>query len=94
MDNLNKILPSISSTERVKRMDRKRRDNQQNPFKEALKDKEKKKRKKKDIEHETKSGSGGVVGRKKQSFHAGKPASDKRKRNGEGPSVKIIDIRV
>lgn len=94
MDNLNKILPSISSTERVKRMDRKRRNNQQNPFKEALKDKEKKKRKKKDIEHKTISGGGGVVSRKKQSFHTGKPASDKSKRNSGGPSVKIIDIRV
>lgn len=75
-------------------MERKRRNNQQNPFKEALKDKEKKKRKKKDIEHKTISGSDGLAGKKKQSFHAGKPASDKRKRNGEGPSVKIIDIRV
>ena len=94
VDNLNKILPSISSAERVKPVGRKRRNNQQNPFKEALKGKEKKKKKKKDFEHKTISGGGNLVNREKQIFHAGKPTTDKSKRNVDGPSEKIIDIRV
>jgi hypothetical protein len=93
VDNLNKILPSISSAQRVKRVGRKQQDNQQNPFKEALKDKENKKKKKKDLEHKIISG-GGVVSRKKKSVHAVKPTADKRKRNVGGSSEKIIDIRI
>ena len=94
VDNLKKILPSVSSAQRVKSVDRKRRNNQGNPFKEALKDKEKKKKKKKDLEHNTISGGAHSVGRKKHSFHSGKPSTDKSKVNVESPAVKIIDIRV
>ena len=45
--NLNKISPLLSSAERVKRVDRKHRDDQKPPFKGALKDEQKKKKKKK-----------------------------------------------
>jgi hypothetical protein len=94
VDNLSKISPSISSAERVKRVGREQHNNQQKPFKEALKDKEKKKNKKKDLKHKIISGDDSAVSRKKMSFQAVKPTTEKSKRNIAGSSKKIIDIRV
>ena len=45
--NLNKISPLLSSTERIKGVDRKSRNSQQSPFKGAQQGKQKKKKKKK-----------------------------------------------
>ena len=45
--NLNKTTPLLSSAERVKRVDRRQRDQQKPPFKDALEDEKKKKKKKK-----------------------------------------------
>ena len=44
---LNKILPLLSSTERVKQVDRRQRNSQESPFNDTLKGKKKKKKEKK-----------------------------------------------
>ena len=94
VDNLNKISPSISSTQRVKRVGREQHNNQQKPFKETLKDKEKRKHKKKDLKRKIISGGGNAFSRKKMSLQAVKPITEKSKRNVADSSEKIIDIRV
>jgi hypothetical protein len=94
VDNLSKITPSIPSTKKVKRVGSEQRNNQQKPFEEALKDKEKKKNRKKDSKHKKISAGGSAFSRKKMSFHADKPTTEKSKRNVTGSSEKTIDIRV
>ena len=93
VDNLNKILPSITSAERVRSVDRKRRNSQQKPFKETLKDKKKKKKNKRDLEESLQSKRTGDVSVRTPNLHAGRSAKENRKPAGKS-SVKKIDIRV
>jgi hypothetical protein len=93
--NLNKISPLLSSAERVKRVDRKHRDDQKPPFKSALKDEKKKKKKKKkkretEIPAETRN-TGDSSPRRAPAVK-----KDQKRENSLEPDKdkKIIDIRV
>ena len=94
MDHLVKIYPSVSSAERVKSVDRRRRNSQQNSFKEALKERQKKKKKKKDQISRKISGDSDASGRKKPTIHAGRQPVDNGGRSSGVLPIKIIDIRV
>ena len=82
--NLNKISPLLSSTERIKSVDRKSRNSQQSPFKGAQQGKQKKKKKKKQRPGETPS----VVTAKKEKIVKG------RKKKKEPNKHKKIDRRL
>jgi Mn-containing catalase len=106
VDHSVKIYPSVSSAERVKSVDRRRRNSQQNSFKEALKERQKKKKKKKDQERQKKkkkkkdqisrkiSGDSDASERKKPTIHAGRQRVDNGGRSAGVLPIKIIDIRV
>jgi len=97
MDNLklNKISPLLSSTERVKSVDRRRQNKQQPPFEDVLQGRKKKKKKKK---------RGGDEGRPAKSLAAGdssksRSRAPKSRQKEEGALLhngnkKRIDIRV
>ena len=93
--NLNKISPLLSSAERVKRVDRKHRDDRKPPFKGALKDEQKKKKKKKkkigtEVLSETRN-PGDRSPRRVRSEN-----KDQKRENSITPdkNKRIIDIRV
>ncbi len=92
--NLNRVSPLLSSTERVKRVDRKQRDSQQPPFKGALKDEQKKKKKKKKKE----DGAGEkTVSTRENSLPPvpeAKGGRNTKKKSDPEQVKKIIDIRV
>jgi hypothetical protein len=94
VDHLVKIYPSVSSAERVKSVDRRRRNSQQNSFKEALKERQKKKKKKKDQISRKISGDSDASERKKPTIHAGRQRVDNGGRSAGVLPIKIIDIRV
>ena len=94
--NMNKITPLLSSAERVKRVDRKNRDDQKPPFKGALKDGQKKKKKKKKKKGESEipavtRNSGDSSPRRTRDLK-----DDQKRENSLEPDKekKIIDIRV
>ena len=92
--HLNKISPLLSSTERIKRVDRRPRDDEQAPFKEGPRGKRKKKKKK----HPGRSASpseitparDGALPRGLEVKHPGKEETKPPARRGK----RIIDIRV
>ena len=92
--NLNKISPLLSSTERIKRVNRRQRNSQQLPFKGTLQGKQKKKKKKK----EGKDGTLPEVISSRDSprlpEQAGTRHQEKETESKAGQSKKIIDIRV
>ena len=92
--DLNKTTPLLSSTERVKRVDRKRRDDQKPPFNTALKDEKKKKKKKKKRESEIPAETRNAGDSPPRRARAEK--EDKKQGNKLKPDKdkKIIDIRV
>jgi len=92
--NLNKISPLLSSTERVKSVDRRQRKDQQPPFKGALQDKQKRKKKKKKGQDETLSESTSVKDRPHPSARAVERRKKKETESPPDQSKKIIDIRV
>ena len=93
--NLNKISPLLSSTERVRRVDRRQRDEQQPPFKSALKDKEKKKKKKKKKgENETHLDTRYAGDDPRRHVSAVDEDKKKEKKSESGQNKKIIDIRI
>jgi hypothetical protein len=94
VDHSVKIYPSVSSAERVKSVDRRRRNSQQNSFKEALKERQKKKKKKKDQISRKISGDSDASERKKSTIHAGRQRVDNGGRSAGVLPIKIIDIRV
>jgi hypothetical protein len=94
VDHSVKIYPSVSSAERVKSVDRRRRNSQQNSFKEALKERQKKKKKKKDQISRKISGDSDASERKKPTIHAGRQRVDNGGRSAGVLPIKIIDIRV
>ncbi|MGB5750102.1 MAG: hypothetical protein WBM69_24215 [Desulfobacterales bacterium] len=92
--NLNKISPLLSSTERVKSVDRRQRNDQQPPFKGALQDKQKRKKKKKKGRDGTLSESTSVKDRPHPSARAAERHQKKETESPPDQSKKIIDIRV
>ena len=92
--NLNKISPLLSSTERVKSLDRRQRNNQRPPFKGALQGKQKKKKKKKEGE----DGSLPETISSKDSPQQRAPVPRRRQKketeSQADQTKKIIDIRV
>ena len=91
MDNIKIIepLPSLSSTKRVKPMDHRQDNNQQNPFKKTFKERQKKNKTKKDPMHDNISGSGATAGIAQHTRHA-----VTNKKSKESSHKKSIDIRV
>ena len=92
--NLNKISPLLSSTERIKRVDRRQRNRQQLPFKGTLQDKKKKKKKKKEGQDGTLPE---VISSRDNPRHPEQAVTlhqEKETESKSGQSKKIIDIRV
>jgi hypothetical protein len=92
--NFNKISPLLSSTERIKRVDRKSRNSQQSPFKRAQQDKQKKKKKKKQDQDEIPSEVTASVDSPRYARHSAADQQGKKMGSKTGRSKKIIDIRV
>jgi hypothetical protein len=88
---LNKILPLLSSTERVKQVDRRQRNSQESLFNDTLK---KKKKKKKDGENVEISEAALTEDSVQAPSHTGNKRSAKDKKPRDDQSSKIIDIRV
>jgi hypothetical protein len=88
---LNKILPLLSSTERVKQVDRRQRNSQESPFNDTLK---KKKKKKKDGENVEISEAALTEDSVQAPSHTGNKRSAKDKKPRDDQPSKIIDIRV
>jgi hypothetical protein len=88
---LNKISPLLSSTERVKQVDRRQRNSQQPPFNDTPKGK---KKKKKDGENVKISEAVLTEGSAQLPSPTGKKRSAKDKKSREGRPQRIIDIRV
>jgi len=91
---LNKISPLLSSTERVKSVDRRQPNDQRPLFKGALKDKQKRKKKKKEGQDGTLSESKAVKDRPPHSARAVKRHQKEETESQPDQSKKIIDIRV
>ncbi len=91
---LNKILPLLSSTERVKQVGRRQRNSQESLFNDTLKGKKKKKKKKKDDETVEISEAALTEDSVQPPSHTGKKRSAKDKKSRDDQPPKIIDIRV
>jgi len=96
VDNIrvNKILPSLSSPPKIKRLDSRGRHNQQPPFKEAFKSKQKKK---KDPDEPDLGATSEIDLPADADTHdriSGRSDKTKRKKTIDSSSKKIIDIRV
>ena len=93
---LNRISPLLSSAERVKRVDRRQREQQQPPFKGALKDEEKKKKKKKKKKDQDQTLTQSISARdsRKPPAREVKARLKKEKKPTSELPEKIIDIRV
>ena len=92
--NLNKISPLLSSTERIKRVDRRQRNSQQLPFKGALQGEQKKKKKKKKGQDGTLPEAISSRDSPRHLEHAVTRHQEKGTESKAGQSKKIIDIRV
>ncbi len=88
---LNKILPLLSSTERVKQVNRRQRNSPGSPFNATLKGK---KKKKKDGENVEISEAALTEDSVQAPSHTGKKRSAKDKKPRDDQPSKIIDIRV
>ena len=92
--NLNKTSPLLSSTERIKRVDRKSRNSQQSPFNGAQQGKQKKKKKKKQGQDEIQSEA---TSSKDGPRYARLAVTDRHEKETDSKASqhkKIIDIRV
>lgn len=98
MENMkiNKILPAFRSTERIKRVDGRRQNNQQRPFKNLLKEKEEKEKKKHamDSDPTDKNDSDMTSDRTKFRIAKSKTDTDVEKISKDSPPRRLIDIRV
>lgn len=92
--NLNKISPLLSSTERIKSVNRKQRNDQQPLFKGALKGKQKRKKKKKEGQDETLSENISAGDLPHNSTRAVERHQEKETESQPDKAKKIIDIRV
>ena len=91
---LDKILPLLSSTERVKQVDRRQRNSRQPPFNATPQGGKKKKKKKKDGENVKISEVVLTEDSARLPSPAGKKRSAKDKKSRDDRPPKIIDIRV
>ena len=91
---LNKILPLLSSTERVKQVNRRQRNSRQPPFNDTPKGEKKKKKKKKDGENVEISEAALTEDSVQAPSHTGNKRSAKDKKPRDDQPSKIIDIRV
>ena len=91
---LNKILPLLSSTERVKQVDRRQRNSQQPPFNDTPKGKKKKKKRKKDGDNVKISETVLTEDSAQLQSPTEKKRSAKDKKSRDDRPRKIIDIRV
>ena len=91
VDNIkiNKILPSLSSTKRVKPVGHRQNYNQQDLFKETVKERQKKKKTKEDSMHVKISGKGATASRAQHTRH-----TVTNKKSKKSSHKRIIDIRV
>jgi hypothetical protein len=92
--NLNEISPLLSSTERVKSVDRRQRKNQQPPFKGVLQGKQKKKKKKKEGGDRGPSESFASKSSRHHRAGAVRRPQNKKVDSQTDQKKKIIDIRV
>jgi hypothetical protein len=93
VNSLDKILPSVASTERIKRINRRQQNNQQNSFRETLKEKQKKKREKKNRTKKRISIRTDAAYRTKHTIQTGRQQGNKDESPVEGLPAKKIDIR-
>ena len=91
---LNKVLPSLSSTPKVKRMDRRSGKDRQNQFEDVLGEKRRKKKKKDDSEPASIPADEKFAGGTPFDLDATKQDADEDENSAESPSNRIIDIRV
>jgi hypothetical protein len=91
VDNIkiNKILPSLSSTKRVKPVGHRQNYNQQELFKETVKEKQKKKKTKEDPMHVKISERGATASGAQHTRH-----TVANKKSKESSQKRIIDIRI
>jgi len=91
VDNIkiSKLLPSLSSTKRVKPIGHRQNNNQQDLFKETVKERQKKKKTKEDPMHVKISGRGATASRAQ---HTRPTVANKKSK--ESSHKRIIDIRV
>jgi hypothetical protein len=95
MENMkiNKILPALRSTERIKKVDSRRQNNKQTPFNNLLKDKEKKKPTvDPDLSH--KNDSDGSSEKTEFQLVESKTDTDVKKMSKNSLTRRLIDIRV
>ena len=91
---LNKVLPSLSSAPKVKRMDRRSGKDRQNQFEDVLKEKRKKKKKQDDPEPASVPADDKFGGGRPFGLDTTRQDSEEDETSAEGPSNRIIDIRV
>ena len=91
VDNIkiSKLLPSLSSTKKVKPVGHRQNNNQQDLFKETVKERKKKKKTKEDHMYVKKSGRGATASRVQ---HTRPTVANKKSK--ESSHKRIIDIRV
>jgi len=92
--DLNRVSPLLSSTERVKRVDRKQSDSKQPPFEGDLKDEQKKKKKKKKKEDGAGEKTVSTQGSSPPPAPEAKGGRKVKKKSDPEQVKKIIDIRV
>jgi len=91
---LNKILPSLSPAPKVKRTDHRKRNDQQSPFEEVIKQKRKKKKKKDASEHAGITDSDDSTDDGQHTRQTDREDGDKEEQSTDSAPSKIIDIRV
>ena len=91
---LNKVLPSLSSAPKVKRMDRRNGKDRQNQFEDLLKEKRRKKKKQDDSEPASIPADDKFAGEKPFDPDTTRQDADADATSAESPSNRIIDIRV
>jgi hypothetical protein len=98
MENMkiNKILPALRSTERIKKVDSRRQNNQQTPFNNLLKDKEEKEKKKPTVDPDLshKNDSDGSSEKTEFQLCESKTDTDVKKISKNSLTRRLIDIRV
>jgi len=91
---LNKVLPSLSSAPKVKRMDRRSGKDRQSQFEDVLKEKRRKKKKQDDSESASIPADDKFAGGRPFDSDTPRQDADEDATSAEGPSNRIIDIRV
>ena len=91
---LNKVLPSLSSAPKVKRMDRRSGKDRQNQFEDVLKEKRRKKKKQDDSEPASIPADDKFTGERPFDPDAARQDADEDETSADSSTNRIIDIRV